>query len=192
MAKRSNTEGNENIFSSFPDNPELAFKEFYLLHHAALTIFAYRITDNQGAAEDIVEETFISLWNKRDSLNEIQSLKGYLYASARNNCLTWLRKTKQESERYRIIGSTERKTEEIILESMIYSETMSRIYSAMDKLPGQCKKVFILYYIEGKKVSEIAQELKISISSVRTHKGRSIEILKKNLTILLLSLVFSA
>jgi RNA polymerase sigma-19 factor, ECF subfamily len=191
MAKRSNKEGDDNIFSQFPDNPESAFEEFYLSYHATLTLFAYRITDNQGAAEDIAEEVFISLWNKWDTLSEIQSLKAYLYASVRNKCLTWLRKTKRESERYKIIGSTEEKTEEIILESMIYSETMSRIYAAMNKLPGQCKKVFILYYIEGKKVSEIAEELKISISSVRTHKGRSIELLKKGLG-LFLWLVFSA
>jgi RNA polymerase sigma-70 factor (family 1) len=184
MPKRSNGEVNDNIFANAPDNPELEFKEFYLTYHATLTLFAYRITDNQGAAEDITEEAFICLWNKRDSLSEIQSLKAYLYTSVRNKCLTWLRKTKRESERNKIIGSTEEKTEEIILESMIYSETMSRIYTAMDKLPGQCKKVFILYYIEGKKVSEIAQELKISISSVRTHKGRSIELLRKGLLVI--------
>ncbi len=52
----------------------------------------------------------------------------------------------------------------------------------MDKLPPQCRKVFILHYIEGKKISEIAEELKISIGTVKTHKVRGIDLLTEVIT----------
>jgi RNA polymerase sigma factor (sigma-70 family) len=51
----------------------------------------------------------------------------------------------------------------------------------MEKLPRQCKKVFTLHYVEGKKISEIAEELKISIGTANTHKFRGIHLIKKAL-----------
>jgi RNA polymerase sigma-70 factor (ECF subfamily) len=83
-------------------------------------------------------------------------------------------------------ASTEEISERPVIENMIYAETMSRVYAVINQLPNQCKKVFIKHYVEGKKISEIAAELNISVSSVRTHKGRGIELLRKGL----LGLVF--
>ena len=76
--------------------------------------------------------------------------------------------------------------EQTALEGMIYAEYMNRIYTALDRLPAQCRKVFILHYIEGKKVTEVAAELGLSIHTVNAHKSRGIGLLQK----MLLSLCF--
>jgi RNA polymerase sigma-70 factor (ECF subfamily) len=115
-----------------------------------------------------------------------------LYTAARNRSLTWIRRNKRENERNKAALSFEEEFENTALENMIYAETMGKIYTAMDRLPPQCKKVFILHYIEGKKIAEIAEELKISISSVRTHRGRGIDLLQKALLSLLIWMYFLA
>ena len=165
-----------------------AFEELFLAYHARLVLYTYRITDDQSAAEDIVTDVFINLWNKRENLDNIQSLKAYLYTSARNRSLTWLHRVKREQERYTRAAELENIVAPPAIENMIYVETLAKIYAAMEHLPNRCRSVFILHFIEGKKIAEIAAELNISISSVRTHKGRSIELLQKLLLELLLVL----
>lgn len=157
------------------------FSQFFHEHYTALVLFAFRFTGELTAAEDVATECFVTLWNKRDSLENIKSLKSYLYIVARNGCLNWLRVNKREKIRNNIAASLEPASEGTILEDMIFHETLSGIMAAMDRLPKQCKKVFVLHYIEGKKLSEIAKELKISIGTVYTHKYRSIDLLQKAL-----------
>jgi RNA polymerase sigma-70 factor (family 1) len=133
------------------------------------------------AAEDIVEDAFISLWNKRSSWSEINSLKSYLFTITRNGSFTWIRKNRRQIARNQEASSISDSFDPTALETLIYVEMMNEIYDAMEKLPGQCKKVFKLHYIEGKKISEIAEELKISVGTVNTHKFRGIHLLQKAL-----------
>ena len=181
----------QQLILELQNGDEACFTRIFNQFYAPLVLYAYRITDDQNAAEDIIENAFISLWNKRNSLSEIRSLKSYLYTIARNGCLSWIRKNKREKARYKIIRSIEQGFDKTALENMIYSESMAKIYSAMDKLPPQCRKVFILHYIEGKKIAEIAEELKISIGTVKTHKVRGIDLLQKSLLGLFLLIFIS-
>ena len=164
-----------------PLNNDAEFSQFFHEHYNALVLFAFRFTNELAAAEDIATESFVTLWNKRDSLEKVKSFRSYLYATTRNACLDWLRIHKREKMRNFIAASLEPASESTILEDMIHYESMKGIMTAMDRLPKQCKKVFVLHFIEGKKLSEIAKELKISIGTVYTHKYRSIDILQKAL-----------
>jgi len=157
------------------------FSQFFHEHYNALVLFAFRFTDELGAAEDIATESFITLWHKRDRLETVKSLRSYLYATARNASLDWIRIHKRETARNRIAASLKPASEKTVLEDMIHYESMKGIMTAMELLPSQCRKVFMLHYIEGKKLSDIAKELKISIGTVYTHKYRSIDLLQKAL-----------
>jgi RNA polymerase sigma-70 factor (family 1) len=191
MAVVSNIRNKRQLINELQCDDEACFTSIFNEFYAPLVLYAFRITEDQHAAEDIVENAFISLWNKRNSLAEIRSLNSYLYTIARNGCLSWIRKNRREKSRYKMINPVEEGFERTALESMIYSETMAKIYSAMDKLPPQCKRVFILHYIEGKKIAEIAEELKISIGTVKTHKVRGIDSLQKSLLGLFLLIFIS-
>jgi RNA polymerase sigma-70 factor (family 1) len=186
MAARSNHENDNRLASGLTCGGESGFTSTFRQYYAPLVLYAYRITDNQGAAEDIVEEAFVSLWNKRDAFSEIKSLKSYLYTIARNKCLSWLRKNQRDIKRHKASSSFEEEFDRTALENMIYAESMEKIYTAIDKLPRQCRKVFIMHYIDGMKISEIAKELKLSIHTINAHKGRGIDLLQK----VLLNLLF--
>jgi RNA polymerase sigma-70 factor (family 1) len=179
------------LIHELQNGDEACFTSIFNQFYSPLVLYAFRITEDQYAAEDIIENAFVSLWKKRNSLSEIRSLKSYLYTIARNGCLSWIRKNKREKSRYKIISSIEEGFDRTALENLIYSETMAKIYAAMDKLPPQCKKVFILHFIEGKKIAEIAEELKISIGTVKTHKVRGIDSLQKSLLGLFLLIFIS-
>jgi RNA polymerase sigma-70 factor (family 1) len=166
---------------SSPLNDDAEFSQFFHEHYASLVLFAFRFTDDLTAAEDIATECFVTLWNKRDSLEKVKSFRSYLYATARNASLDYIRFHKREKTRNQIAASLEPASERTILEDMIHYESMKGIVVAMERLPQQCRKVFVLHYIEGKKLSEIAKELKISIGTVYTHKYRSIDLLQKAL-----------
>jgi RNA polymerase sigma-70 factor (family 1) len=191
MAGRLKNTGDEHLILELQNGDEACFTSIFKQFYSPLVLYAFRMTEDQYAAEDIIENAFISLWKKRNSLSEIRSLKSYLYTIARNGCLSWIRKNKREKSRYKIISSIEEGFDRTALENMIYSETMAKIYAAMDKLPPQCKKVFILHFIEGKKIAEIAEELKISIGTVKTHKVRGIDSLQKSLLGLFLLIFIS-
>jgi RNA polymerase sigma-70 factor (family 1) len=186
MAGRSKHTDDQHLICELQNGDEACFTSIFNQFYAPLVLYAYRITDDQVAAEDIIENAFINLWNKRHTLSEIRSLKSYLYAIARNGCISWIRKNNRDISRNNSIPTLEEVSERTSLESMIYSETMAMIYAAMEKLPPQCKRVFIMHYVEGKKIAEIATELKISIGTVKSHKVRGIDLLQKAL----LSLIF--
>jgi RNA polymerase sigma-70 factor (family 1) len=186
MAVRTNHESDSRPVPGLPCGGETAFTSTFRQYYAPLVLYAYRITDNQGAAEDIVEEAFVSLWNKRDAFGEIKSLKSYLYTIARNKCLSWMKKNQRDIKRHQASSSFEEEFDRTALENMIYAESMGKIYMAIDKLPRQCRKVFIMHYIDGMKISEIAKELKLSIHTINAHKGRGIDLLQK----VLLNLLF--
>ncbi|HWY33543.1 MAG TPA: sigma-70 family RNA polymerase sigma factor, partial [Nitrosopumilaceae archaeon] len=156
MSGRPKLTGDQHLICELQNGDEACFTTIFNQFYAPLVLYAYRITNDQSAAEDIVENAFINLWNKRHILSEIRSLKSYLYAIARNGCISWIRKNKRDISRNNEISAIEEVSERTILESMIYSETMSMIYAAMEKLPPQCKRVFLMHYVEGKKISEIA------------------------------------
>jgi RNA polymerase sigma-70 factor (family 1) len=181
MAVRSKNSNLSYLMKDLQKGDECGFTIIFNEYYTQLVLYAYRITDDHAAAEDIVEEAFISLWNKQGSLSEINSLKSYLYAITRNGSLSWIRKNKRQTARNQAAFFISESFDPTALEILIYSEMMSKIYAAMEKLPRQCKKVFTLHYIEGKKISEIAEELKISIGTANTHKFRGIHLLQKTL-----------
>ena len=167
------------MISVFENDAE--FSAFFHKHYTAIVLYLYRVTDDQAAAEDIASEVFVNLWKRNKTLSQIQSPKSYLYISSRNRALDWIKSHKRYNVRKTAATVLEEEAERPVIDNMIYAETMAGVYAAIDRLPTQCRKVFVMHYIQGKKISEIAAELNISVSSVRSHKGRGIELLQKGL-----------
>jgi len=191
MARRLSYGSDQYLIRELRKGKEEGFSVLFNQLYAPMVLYACRFTEDQAAAEDIVEDAFINLWKKRDTISEIHSIKSYLYTIARNGCLSWIRKNKRENARNKTVFAAEEQFERTALENLIYTETMTKIYSAIDRLPTQCKKVFILHYIDGKKISEIAEELNISVGTVKTHKVRGIDLLQKSLLGTLLLILLS-
>ncbi len=155
------------------------FKVLFNQFYPSLCYYAKKIVGDIETAKDVVQETFVKVWNKGMEFENEYALNAYLYNSVRNNSLNWLSKT---STRKAIIDNIEFDEEESsYLRKQIEAEVITEIYQAIEELPSECKKVFKLSYIKNYQVQEVADELNISINTVKTQRQRAKKFLKERL-----------
>ena len=165
------------------------FKDIFERYYNSLCTYVYvRLIRDKDEAEEIVQNIFIKLWEKRHELPEIGSFKSYLYKSAYHASINYIehqavvRKYKNETE-YRL-----KKMELNEPVNSLDEDKINDAIKAIDDLPEQTRRIFTLKYIEGKKYKEIAGELNISDKTVQTLIYRGLKQLRNKLIIILLCL----
>jgi RNA polymerase sigma-70 factor (ECF subfamily) len=148
----------------------------------SLCFFANHILDNRCEAEDIASFAFIKIWKKHSQFNDAKNIRSYLYQIVRNDCFSFLQQknlsTKVQKEiEYLTVGNFEDNYES----DFIRAEFYAKLYSAINSLPKECRKVFTMLYIQGKTVKEISKELNLSPSTIKTQKSRGLVILRKKI-----------
>jgi|SRR5690606_1083957 len=141
----------------------------------SLRFFAYKITRNKEAAEEIVSESFLKLWNNREKAKSMQSVKVFLYLITRNACYDYLGAQYQQ----RTILIEEKVLNEVednfdILSKITYNELVFLISKELEKLPSRQGEVFRMAYIEGLETGEICDNLNISSSNVYFIKSKAL------------------
>lgn len=179
MQYESTYDANEYALS-FQRGEEKGFDFFFHELFPSLCFFANRILNDRCEAEDIVSSAFIKIWKRHSQFIEAKNIRSYLYQIVRNDCIKFLQ---QKGKRIRIQKEIEYfnivDTKDNCESDIIRAEFFSALYKALNSLPTECRKVFKMLYIEGKKVNEIAMELSISPSTVKTQKARGLAFLKK-------------
>lgn len=163
------------FISSFQQGEEAAFDCLFREYFTALTYFASRYVDDPQAAEDIVQECFVILWQRRDRLQHVSFIKSYLYTTVRNQCLKQLEKNQRQQ--LNVNFPTEEQSFE---ETLIASETANQLYRLINTLSPALQKIIRLYYLEGKSNHEIAKELHIEPDTVIRQRLRAILSLRKS------------
>lgn len=177
----------DDIILAFRQGERTAFDAIYdQLHKPIITFCKYMVPVED--AEDITAEIFFKLWKSRKSWDSIKNVKAFLYRSARNACINYLRQQKSKSTKHKQLGELMAGGEELILRSELESELINRIRQEIENLPPSCKTVFTLSYFEGYKTPEIAEKLSISAQTVKNLKSAAlkavrISILKKGLQV---------
>jgi len=182
--------GTEEVKSQEVDIKSL-FDELY----DRLVYFAYQIIRDQEQAEDIVQEAFVKLWGNKNTLtNSEQSLKSYLYNTVKNLSLNVIRHSKVVDRYVQLNLREDEPIDAPIVEAIMSAEVLSQIHKAVAELPQQYKTISLLSFFEGKKNQEIADELGISVNTIKKQKQKAIQMLRLKLTSLLslmLTLFFS-
>ncbi|WP_165020749.1 RNA polymerase sigma factor [Dysgonomonas sp. ZJ279] len=146
------------------------FKKVFLPYHQKLYRIAYRIIQNESSAEDIVQETYTKLWDKRNDLDNIENTEVFAVVILRNQCLDHLRKTKknrQTSYDYDI-PETESLTKQIELQDEVH-----HIRQLVDNLPEQQRQVMILKHWDSCTDEEIEQITGLSSGNIRVTLSRA-------------------
>lgn len=150
------------------------FEEIYISFYPRLKRFAQEYVVNEADAENIVQDIFLSLWEKREFISAERNLTSFLFTTLKNKCIDFLRhrivvqnaanKIQQEFEwtMQLKLQSLEEFDEQIFTKNDIES----LIQNAIQSLPEKCRQIFIMNKIEGKKQKIIAQELQISVNTV--------------------------
>jgi RNA polymerase sigma-70 factor (family 1) len=145
-----------------------AYEELYDLFFDDLHRFASSFVKSGEAAEEIVSDVFIKIWQIRNKLIEIENLKVYLYTITRNFSLNYITKNQRqhfvEIEDAGVELTADLKNPE---ELCISSEGINKIKEAIKGLPPQCRLIFQLVKLDGLKYKEVASVLNISVFTVR-------------------------
>ena len=171
----------EELICSFQKGSEPAFTEIFQTLFPAVCYYIFRIIDDMAVSEDIAEESFIKIWDRRERLINLKVLKSYLYATARNASFKWLKTKQRESQTGSALYILSEKNHQSILEDLVHAEVLREIYSTLDKLPSQCRKIMKMLYIEGKTVRKTAEELQLCIGTIKTQKAKGLAIVRKKI-----------
>lgn len=179
--------------AAFQRGEERGFTYFFNTLYPALMYYAFRILNDRAAAEDVVEESFIKIWERHSTFTHPQVIKSWLYTTVRNASLNMLKQEQSQSTHKENIAREQQASyQESPLNDMIIAEVISQVHSTIQVLPTECRKIFQMLYIQGKTVREIAEELGLSISTIKNQKARGLEILRKRFPELTTMLVFEA
>lgn len=154
-----------------------AFSLFFYKYYNSLCYFAINILEDSHVAEDVVQDVFVTIWNRRKKLSVEGSIRSYLYKSVKNRSINYLRSKKLETKSLEEAILPEQDSEkipsEIMQEKEIYDELVMAIEQAIEQLPKRQKLIFTLSRDEGLTYEEIAEVLDISVKTVKTQIGRS-------------------
>lgn len=159
----------------------VCFDQTYKSYYHPLCFYASKFVDPDDA-EDLIENLFLKLWNKKQQFESTTHLQAFLYHAVRNACLDFKKSKKNKLELHEPVSENQPLPGDDQLHHLIKAEVLAEIYRAVNNLPSQCSKVIRMGYLEGMNNAEIADELGLSEQTVKNYKGRGLTILKDKLS----------
>lgn len=157
------------------------FQQLYGRYYKVMMLYALKNTADRQAAEDLVQNVFLSLWENRDSFREEASVRSYLYLTIRRRVIDQMRHAKVEGKykNYVLKESGDMLAVEDD-EDVFTNEVYRRLFDAINELPHRQRELFLLY-MQGKKNAEIAQVMNITEETIRVQKKRALKTLRKKM-----------
>jgi len=149
---------------------EAVFKKYY----KPLVAKAYFILEDEMEAEDLTQNLFVNMWLKSHFLSINTSIRAYLFRAIHNECMMVLRNKKVSDRRLKLYTDTIAEEEEPVTEE--YDQ--KHLNLIFTELPVQRQKAFKLVYIDDKKYKEAAEEMGVSVNSIKTHLKLALKSLK--------------
>jgi RNA polymerase sigma-70 factor (ECF subfamily) len=164
LLQRSNEKGLSIIFKNY---------------HPGLIYFATQYLKDSQAAEDVVAESFLKIWQRRQDFESLPAIKAFLYTTVRNACINLLKQSNRYAACHEEIRYLAEKSEELYAEhKMIKAELLNKIWQDIELLPEVRRNIFKMIYIDGLNTFEIASALHISVDTVRVQKARALNALR--------------
>ena len=157
------------------------FEAIFTKNHRSLCGLAYNLIGDLDAAKDIVQDTFLKLWNRRQGVTMESSIANYLKQATIHASYNYIN---QKKTRMRILSEIEWSTTSEAIEgseNIAYREMEKRAQKAIGNLPPKCRAIFLLSRHEGLKYREIAEQLNISVKTVENQMGIALEKLRDEL-----------
>lgn len=171
------------------------FQEVFQKYYASLCNYAYSILNDLDIAEDIVQDSFVKIWDKKKDLAGTDNIRFYLFSVVRNGSLTKL--SNQKKQRFEVLSEAYQMADNSSTPGGEKEETkdlQQLINEALQLLPPKCREVFILCRISRLSYLEVAATLDISVKTVENHMGKALKIIrqfaKENKLYLFLLIIF--
>jgi len=152
------------------------FTDFYSSNFRKLILVSDRYVRDIAAAEEIVQDIFLKIWEDKAVLETIKSIKPYLYRSVVNSSINYINRQKSLERHHLHIA--EQLSDELIDSEDERNELIVLLYQEIEFLPEKCQLVFKLSRLEGLKYRDIAAKLDLSEKTVENHMGNALKILR--------------
>lgn len=151
------------------------FEILFRSHFTGLCFFAQKYVKDFDASKEIVQDAFLSLWEKRETIDMDRSVKSYLTMIIHNKCTNYLRDNRKFDQYILNIENLLEVPEYEGADSMVENELKIKIDTAIQELPEKCREVFMMNRYENLKYQEIADKLQISVKTVETQMSKALQ-----------------
>ena len=167
------------ITSLFQQGDEQALRLLYDAYYESLLLYAHGITEDVEAAEDVVQECFISFWANKSLPPRADELEKYIYQSVKYASLNYLRGLQRRQNLHKKVNDDLPEFEWMPVENE--ANDMAVVYAVINRLPPDRRNIFLMVCVEGMQYQEVADALGISKNTVKTQMARSVKFLRENL-----------
>jgi RNA polymerase sigma-70 factor (ECF subfamily) len=177
-----------------PAGLEAAFQQIFRQEYAGLCRYAQTLLTDEHSAEDIVQDTFVKIWDTKKDFIGHPNVKFYLYTAVRNNCISLLRKQKSSAIRYTAEAPPAASDTYETAAHFYRAEEVkeAQIAEALALLPEKCREIFVLVKGNGMSYKEAAALLDLSPKTIENQMGKALKIFKERLSPALLLILFTA
>lgn len=168
-----------------------SFSDLYQNYFPKLIRFAREYVVSEEDAENIVQDTFLFLWENQERFQSVRNLNAFLYTLIKNRCIDFLRVKVSEAKRNEKVQDRFEREFQLKLDSLSYidvdhlseEDVEKLIDEALNSLPEKCRQIFMLSRIDGLKYKEIAERLGVSVNTIENQISIALRKLRVRLKI---------
>lgn len=170
------------LFTRIAQGDEDAFNTLFHAYVPRLHTIVMKVTRSEGVAKDIIQEVFLYLWIDRESLATVEVPQHWIFKIAYNRSYSWLARQFSRNRKYsEFIQQNPVEGDDSLEHTVSLNETARLIREATAQLPEQARRIFQLSRETGLKAAEVADQLEISVQTVRNSLVRSVKFIKEYL-----------
>lgn len=169
------------LLDALKDDSQKAFDEIYRRYRTLLYAYAFKLTEDDMQAQDIVQDIFIALWDGRKRLRITQSVSGYFYAAVRNRFYRLAATDKLRQDLAGALLNAVNSVNPATDSDMLHRELQSLVEQIAEKLPGNMGRIFLMSRLEHLSNHEIADALALSEKTVRNQLSQANKKMREHL-----------
>ncbi len=171
------------LFQLIAEGDETAFRELFHAYVPQLQPLVMHLTKTASVTEDIIQETFLRVWLSRDKLAAIENPRSWLLRIVFYQSFTWLRR---QAVHHKAIDAIARKQDDAGMQSstedaVAYAAVVRLVGEAVQQLPAQAKRIYLLSRESGLRIPEIAEQLGLSPNTVKNSLVRSLQAIRRHI-----------
>lgn len=169
------------VFSRMVDGDKEAFRFFFEKYYTDMVNLVNLYLHDSMMSEEIVQDIFIYLWEKKEQIKIETSLKSYLLRASKNKSLNYIRNEKNKLNIHSRLADLNKGTSEMPDNVMDANQLRDIINAAIDSLPERCREIYIMGKEKNMSYKEISDELEISVKTVEVQMGKALKRLREQL-----------
>lgn len=170
-----------NLLTQLEEGGALAFRTVFEQFYVQLCVFANRYVNDREASKDVVNDVFIKFWKAPKRFHHMDHVLANLYLITKHTALNYQQAVVRSMKRNFVYQTELGDEETFYLAEITRTEMLNELYEAISKLPAKAGQIIRQTYLEGKSNQEVADEMGISIQTLRNQKSRALAILRGRL-----------